>query len=844
MKPLYRYTWFKVVTGLVILCLLFISFLPYAIRYGIEQWYLKQGADFAQLEDVDLNLFTGKLQLDKLTVSKNNSPLLDISQIIIDFDWLPLFEKRAFFPQLTISGLKTGITQLQDGNIKLAGITLPENNNKSTENEPLTWGFGLQHISINNTVLTIKTPVQSAEFGIDEITLDHIESWSQDNSQLNFTGKINQSTVNLSGQFNVFSDQPSFDGTISVVALDLAPAAIHLKDQLQSLKGSLDLHSRFNVKLTPGKQSIINTDLDIGINNLHAIQTDGEASLDKLNLQGKLNFNLSAQQTLTDLLLQGQLKTENVVYIARKKHHYHHDKLNWNGDIKIRQENTLQTLINGQINAAGITFKDQDNQQQLLFTEKLAIDNFSVSNLVNLDSKNISLENLRVLYKPEAKKSRQKPALLQSTLLTIDSAALEKGSNIKLGNILFKNALIHINRQKDGRLQQLALLQSTNKPTAEKKPVAKPTGNSDEIKISVNKIAIGKNSKIRIIDKTVTPEFKTEWNINTAQLQHVNSAKKDSASPFKLDANLDKYSTITINGNILPFSDKLSLTLKGKLSNINLPPLSSYTSGVIGYNLHSGQLDADLDLNINKGKIKANNQLKLSNLKVKPSDPEKAESLTSQLSMPLDSALSLLRDKNNDIKLNLPVNGDTTNPDFDISGIINKAIGTAMKKASLTYLTHALQPYGSLITLAKLAKAAADHVSLNPILFTPASFELNDNAEEYTVKIASLLKDRPQLRIKLCGKATLLDSQKITQLNLEARKIKQAESNNDNDGNKENLVGLAPTDEQLLALASQRADAIKNILVNQHSIDASRLFLCKPQIDNEKEAKPRIDLTI
>ncbi len=846
MKPLYKNNWFKVVTGIFILCLLFISFLPYAIRYGIEQWYLKQGADSVSIEDVDLNLFTGNLHIKNLTASKDGAPILDLSEAIVEFDWLPLFEKHTFFPRLHINGLKSGFSQLKDGTIVIAGVTLPKASDSTTKSESAAWGFGLHAISINDTSLNISTPTQNAVFGIDEISLDRIESWSQDNSQLIFSGKINNSALIIKGNFSAFSDQPVFEGNASLTGLDISPAAIHLKDQLQSLKGILDLHSDFTVKLNPGKSTQIQTKTEANLKNLSVKFGDSDVSLDKLNWQGSTKLQLTGNQSLADLFIQGKINTENTVFSSQQKYHYHHEQLSWNGSVKTTDAKTLQTQINGKLDAKGITFKDLVSQQELFHTGKLNIEQLAASGATTISAQQIAFQQLRALFKPVPNKDKQKPALLQAASLSIDSASLKPDNIINLGNILFKDALIHIDRLKDGRLQQLALLQP-DAQTESKQKTDKPQQQKEKpraFNVAIKQIDLGGKSKIQIIDRTVNPAYKTELNIKKANIRNINSTQPDSASPYVIDANLDKYSTLKLEGDVYPFSSPLSIKLKGKLVNINLPPVSGYTAGIIGYDLRSGQLNAELNLNIDKGKIDSNNNLTLSNLEVKPSDPAKSEKLTSQLSMPLDSALSLLRDKNNDIKLNLPVSGDINKPDFDISGIINKAIGTAMKKASLSYLTHALQPYGSLITLAKLAKAAADHVSLNPILFPPASSETDDTAQQYATKIASLMTERPQLRIKLCGKATLQDSQQLIQQMQETWKNKRASSSPGSDPGTAKPPIFTITDEQLLELALQRSDAVKNILVNDHKIDASRLFLCQPAIDKDKDAQPRLDLTI
>ena len=51
-------------------------------------------------------------------------------------------------------------------------------------------------------------------------------------------------------------------------------------------------------------------------------------------------------------------------------------------------------------------------------------------------------------------------------------------------------------------------------------------------------------------------------------------------------------------------------------------------------------------------------------------------------------------------------------------------------------------------------------------------------------------------------------------------------------------------DETLLALAKQRAEAIEDYLVKQHGVDPGRAAVCRPQIDQEAKALPRVDLQI
>jgi hypothetical protein len=49
-------------------------------------------------------------------------------------------------------------------------------------------------------------------------------------------------------------------------------------------------------------------------------------------------------------------------------------------------------------------------------------------------------------------------------------------------------------------------------------------------------------------------------------------------------------------------------------------------------------------------------------------------------------------------------------------------------------------------------------------------------------------------------------------------------------------------DENLLDLAERRADQIEDLLVGKHGIKDTRIFICKPEIDKNPDAKPRVEL--
>jgi outer membrane protein OmpA-like peptidoglycan-associated protein len=186
--------------------------------------------------------------------------------------------------------------------------------------------------------------------------------------------------------------------------------------------------------------------------------------------------------------------------------------------------------------------------------------------------------------------------------------------------------------------------------------------------------------------------------------------------------------------------------------------------------------------------------------------------------MTLDSALRLLRDEQNDVKLNIPISGDINDPQFNIADAINQVLAKTLQQSALTYLKYMLGPYGIGISVAEFAYEQATKIRLNPIIFAPGNDGLDQAAIDYLQRVAAIMKEYPAVQVSVCGVATESDR---TAMNKNTS-----------------------TDTALLALAGNRADSIEDYLVKLNGIDATRIIACEPEIDKAAEAKPRADLGI
>jgi outer membrane protein OmpA-like peptidoglycan-associated protein len=416
-------------------------------------------------------------------------------------------------------------------------------------------------------------------------------------------------------------------------------------------------------------------------------------------------------------------------------------------------------------------------------------------------------------------------SVLSAGAIEIDSIRISAGNQVVIGTMEWRDTVSVVRREQDGVWRPVRIVNTlpfANREAAKSAPAAEqPAG-----RVSVELITVTGDSAMVLIDETVKPVFNTRIDFTEARLQDIDNTRPEQHSPISLKGRIGKHSRIDVAGTMQPFAPEPGVDLALQLEGIALTQLSPYMVDAMGYVLKSGHLDADSTLKLDSGQLDANNTLTIRALELTPAGNESGKSLDAIIAVPLNTALDMLRDRHNTIVLELPVSGDMDQPDFDISDVINTAVGAAVKQGSLTYLTMALQPYGSLITVARLAGEHVTRVRLKPVTFGPGSAVHMEESYGYLEKVAGILKDRPGVNVKICGLAVDEDRPEMG--------LKPASKDRED-----------PQGEQkLLTLAKQRAAAVKDYLVEERSVNASRLVACQPHIDEDNEAVPRVDLLI
>ncbi|WP_445673356.1 DUF748 domain-containing protein [Pseudomonas ceruminis] len=306
-----------------------------------------------------------------------------------------------------------------------------------------------------------------------------------------------------------------------------------------------------------------------------------------------------------------------------------------------------------------------------------------------------------------------------------------------------------INEDRTTSVDDLLIPQPAGAPASAKSPAASATA-SKPLGIHIGQININDGSA-NFADLTLTPNFATAIQQLNGQIGTLDNRKP---APAKVDVKgkVDRYAPVTIKGALNPFNPLASLDIATSFKRVELTTLTPYSGKFAGFRIRKGRLNLDLHYLITNGQLKAENKVVVEQLQL----GEKVDS-PDAVDLPIRLAVALLKDTEGKISIELPVTGDLNNPQFSVMPIVWQTLRNLVLRA-------AQAPFkfiGGLI-------AGGDSQDLGNEAFTPGSSELSADAQSALDKLASALKERPELRLEIEGtSAQSSDGPLIAQQRLE-----------------------------------------------------------------------------
>ncbi len=334
------------------------------------------------------------------------------------------------------------------------------------------------------------------------------------------------------------------------------------------------------------------------------------------------------------------------------------------------------------------------------------------------------------------------------------------------------------------------------------------------------------------------------------------SSDMNSRAEVDLRGNLENHSPLQITGAVNPLRDDLFVDLTISFKDIELAPATPYSGTFLGYQIDKGKLFLDLKYRIENKALQASNKIFVDQFTFGEAvESDKATKL------PVRLGVALLKDRNGQIHLDLPVSGRTDDPKFSIWGVVWQVVANLFIKA-------ATSPF------ALLSSMMGSSEDLSSVSFAPGSIVLAPSEEKKLSTLAAALNQRPGLKVELSGyvdkakdpegyRSELLLQKMRQEKFMDLAKSRQTKAGDDADKmliqpteysrylkavylkekfpKPRNMIGMVKDlpdaemkkliianirvgDQELQQLAAKRATVVREYLINTGKMESQRLF--------------------
>jgi outer membrane protein OmpA-like peptidoglycan-associated protein len=175
--------------------------------------------------------------------------------------------------------------------------------------------------------------------------------------------------------------------------------------------------------------------------------------------------------------------------------------------------------------------------------------------------------------------------------------------------------------------------------------------------------------------------------------------------------------------------------VQSNFTGMPMPLISSYMVQFAGYKVEKGKMSLGLNYKVANKQLTASNSILIDQLEL----GEKVEN-PNAVSLPLELAVALMKDSDGKIKIDVPISGSLEDPQFSVSHIVVDALVNTISKVISS-------PFRALASL------IGSEEDLSTISFTAGEATLDKLQISKLDDLAKALKARPVLKLDIKGAA-------------------------------------------------------------------------------------------
>lgn len=267
---------------------------------------------------------------------------------------------------------------------------------------------------------------------------------------------------------------------------------------------------------------------------------------------------------------------------------------------------------------------------------------------IEIGLRDVTVKNLRIQRKGE-----RDPLTVERIVVTPSLRSLPTGQ-IRLSKIELEGLAMVITVQPNGRVQL---------PLGLPPPQAGTAGGAQTTQVAISQVGV-LNGRIDLIDRTVPePPVRLRLEKVRASVQELAVPLTPGKSPLEFEAIIhgkEGDGRVRFSGWVEPITQDASV--KATLRSIDLTLFTPYLIQVKEARVDRGRLDMDLDFQVHRGRVNAPGTAILSDLQLNSA----SGLLNSFMGVPRQAVLDLLKSRDGRIELAFRVEGDLSDPHFQV----------------------------------------------------------------------------------------------------------------------------------------------------------------------------------
>ncbi len=237
----------------------------------------------------------------------------------------------------------------------------------------------------------------------------------------------------------------------------------------------------------------------------------------------------------------------------------------------------------------------------------------------------------------------------------------------------------------------------------------------------------------RLTDKTIDNTFVLNLvNIN-GSISGI-ATDTQAGAEVAVDAEVETGGFVRVEGRIAPFDYARLTDLNIDVTDVELPPMSPMSVKFIGHLLTLGTASLNLDYDIADSALVGANHIEAYNLEL--SDKVEGEGM---LNLPFKLGVSLLKDKNGRITLDIPLEGNLEDEGFGLGAMIEAGVEEVISELVKS-------PFRLLSKIGGSGDEDLEHIE-----FRAGTATLEDRAASNLQILATAMGERPTLRLEIHG---------------------------------------------------------------------------------------------